>query len=115
MDPTGQFGIGTALGSAGLNLAVQLGYNFFGRNLGLRGSLMCIDYLDVLTSGLIGFVSPGWRGVVAARNTPWFAPYLGYQLFNTGVASQLNKATPPTGPFGPALPGPRVLDWLSIL
>ncbi len=57
-DPTGQYGLGGALGGAAFNFAFQFGTNYFygGRDAGK--AFRCIDVNDVLISAAVGAVAP---------------------------------------------------------
>jgi RHS repeat-associated protein len=79
IDPTGEFGIGGALGAAGFNFGTQFLTNLYLTDGDWRRALKCVDFGDVLISGALGFVGPsflsnvlggkaGPAGLTAAQN-----------------------------------------------
>jgi RHS repeat-associated protein len=117
VDPSGQFGIGGAVGSMLWSVGTQYFHNRLVRGLPPARAIWCVDYLDVVVSGIFGSIAPGWLfGVPGARGKPWFWPYLGYQTALTLVAGKVNQMTPPIGlDLSPTLPGPTVTQLVPIL
>ncbi|MCZ8374674.1 MAG: hypothetical protein O9342_04795 [Beijerinckiaceae bacterium] len=114
-DPTGQFGIGSALGGALWNLGTQVIYNKYYRGLSWRNSFACVEFIDVAVAAAFGFVSPGLGTLIKDRSQPWIKPYIGYQAFNSFVAGSVNQITPPVGyNGGSALQGPKILNWVPF-
>lgn len=79
MDPTGEFGIGGALGAAGFNFGTQFLTNLYLTDGDWRRALKCVDFGDVFISGALGFMGPsflsnvlggkaGPAGLTAAQN-----------------------------------------------
>jgi RHS repeat-associated protein len=79
VDPTGEFGIGGALGAAGFNFGTQFLTNLYLTDGDWRRALKCVDVGDVLISGALGFIGPsflsnvlggkaGPAGLTAAQN-----------------------------------------------
>ena len=69
-DPTGEFGVIGALGSAGFELAIQLAMN--------GGDFGCVDWGDVAAAGVLGFFVPKALSE-AARFKKAFGASVAYQ------------------------------------
>lgn len=79
VDPTGEFGLGGALGAAAFNFGTQFLTNLYLADGDWRRALKCVDFGDVLISGTLGFIGPsfisnvlggkaGPAGLTAAQN-----------------------------------------------
>ena len=60
-DPKGEYGVPGALGSAAFNFAVQFSVNYY-KTGDASKSFKCIDFSDVVVSGVMGFFGPGVLG-----------------------------------------------------